>query len=780
MSKETKKKYYNIKYLSTTRLVIEGFEFGKRGFYYYCPQCHTGIKLLQDDEHRTFAISSNKKESFIVHNLNLHNSLTIEEAKRKIYEKRKIEYNGKLCGYLLNNSPGHKNSDIVRMTKFEKLSSSQLSHKKYDYSITNKLPKTYQNTYNCSITLAYSKDRFIIYGKPSSIFLLSVSSIIHEDGTFRIVNNDGQLYILHSNINEKFTSALFIKMNRRREEDYVEVFMAIERLANQMQLTIFNRPVLLKGDFERAVISCMSKTFTKVKFNGCLYHFMFNIISRMKMYNMIVFFNENDKFRLLMRRIMYMPLLPPEFCTMKNLKYIIKQFKVIEGTTEYNIKHSEYFQKLIKYITSTWFGTYKKISEWNVARSKNRTNNVSESSHSILTFHDSSRYSVTSFIQVMNNMFRRDKENIIGEKIIENKQKEYEEIKNTILSKLIKMMDEEKIFFIDYLDEVIKVFSLKTTYLMRKYMDDFDENSFVKLMKRRRKQKRTNNRFVNTIYKELDDKRRQLLSNSAKTTQTNTEKSETEDEKIKNYQLKDVVMKTLTSPQQEVITKKILSGKYTVEDLFSCDVDIDDLGMKPPVDPSPLYEEQDRLSNLESDNREMILEENESSNERKPMDIDEGDNHLEQELSNDTKITPMVIIDDNDNAVDDEGENSSVEEEIFEQQSDDNELNKKIILEFSLHLISEYSTQRRLTSNDFETFFDYLNMSYYDCKSNTCKLCDPSIFQYISKPVIKDNDIAIINNNLFGMNKRGHNINDDDYPFVLIPVCFSGHWILVE
>ena len=71
-------------------------------------------------------------------------------------------------------------------------------------------------------------------------------------------------------------------------------------------------------------------------------------------------------------------------------------------------------------------------------------------------------------------------------------------------------------------------------------------------------------------------------------------------------------------------------------------------------------------------------------------------------------------------------------------------------------------------------------MSYYDCKSNTCKLCDPSIFQYISKPVIKDNDIAIINNNLFGMNKRGHNINDDDYPFVLIPVCFSGHWILVE
>ena len=99
------------------------------------------------------------------------------------------------------------------MTKFEKLSSSQLSHKKYDYSITNKLPKTYQNTYNYSITLAYSKDRFIIYGKPSSIFLLSVSSIIHEDGTFRIVNNDGQLYILHSNINEKFTSALFIKMN---------------------------------------------------------------------------------------------------------------------------------------------------------------------------------------------------------------------------------------------------------------------------------------------------------------------------------------------------------------------------------------------------------------------------------------------------------------------------------------------------------------------------------------------------------------------------------------
>ena len=33
------------------------------------------------------------------------------------------------------------------------------------------------------------------------------------------------------------------------------------------------------------------------------------------------------------------------------------------------------------------------------------------------------------------------------------------------------------------------------------------------------------------------------------------------------------------------------------------------------------------------------------------MDIDKGDNHLEQELSNDTKITPMVIIDDNDNAV---------------------------------------------------------------------------------------------------------------------------------
>ena len=78
-----------------------------------------------------------------------------------------------------------------------------------------------------NICIAFKEDCFYIYGKPSSLYLLASSHLFLEDGTFGIVNSNGQLFILHCQIGNKYVSALYVKMKTRLEEDYLQVFNTI-------------------------------------------------------------------------------------------------------------------------------------------------------------------------------------------------------------------------------------------------------------------------------------------------------------------------------------------------------------------------------------------------------------------------------------------------------------------------------------------------------------------------------------------------------------------------
>ena len=106
--------------------------------------------------------------------------------------------------------------------------------------------------------------------------------------------------------------------------------------------------------FERelSVIAMLKHHFNLIHFSGCLFHFIYCIDKNMK--HMDVYqYHKLKSFKTMVKRISYMPLLPPEFWRRESLKCIIKQFKGRKNSTESFISKYESFNEYTTYVYNT-------------------------------------------------------------------------------------------------------------------------------------------------------------------------------------------------------------------------------------------------------------------------------------------------------------------------------------------------------------------------------------------------------------------------------------------
>ena len=148
--------------------------------------------------------------------------------------------------------------------------------------------------------------------KREGLFILAQSVIILLDATFEIVNNVGQMLIVHGIVNNTCSACLFVKMKNKSEETYVKVLKCIQKLGEERNVNIFKRDIAIKSDFENSLLAACKHTFSEPKHSGCFFHFVCNIRKSAEKKSRQLF-NNDPNFRKLVRRVSMMCLLPKEY-----------------------------------------------------------------------------------------------------------------------------------------------------------------------------------------------------------------------------------------------------------------------------------------------------------------------------------------------------------------------------------------------------------------------------------------------------------------------------------
>ena len=560
--RDSNKRRYDYDRISNTQIVVDGLRFGhKSSIYYTCVKCKCTVKLDKDyPDSKVVPTQGNE----VVHNLGFHNAQNIEEAVE--IETRTMEHTKDIeeMGKMLVTHPGMRNAQIVQGTKFSNVSSHTLSATKYRYMDKMKLPRQLSDIQNMNMVLFYDNDNSICFGRVSSLFILSQSPVILEDGTFNIVNNDGQLFILHGKINEKFVSCLYIKMKSRRSVDYLRVFDTIEKMAQDRHITIFNRPLVMKGDFEKAVIKVINDKYTNVQFNGCFFHLTYNIMKHLEENHLKELYNIDPNFNQLIRRICCLALLPVPFSTTTNVKSLISSFKRINIVNNTRVIQSDDFKNFKDYLLNNWFKNYSTALSWNVSETSIRSNNISESSHSVLDYDRGAPNTVLSMIKKIICMMKRDEANVRSAVTQEIFTLTLEENRNVIIETLQTLVRENKMYFRDFLDSASRVLKMKT----KAELDDFEQREFDGILiadtaDNNRRRRKVNERHMNAGYVQKEYNRHLHPFNVQRDAPITTD-------------LSGVRMREATTAEVTV-GDKVRNNTATIDDIYSCDLPLDDL-----------------------------------------------------------------------------------------------------------------------------------------------------------------------------------------------------------
>ena len=89
-----KKRYNDVFIIKETEVLVDGFLFRKRnGIYFYCVNCHIGIKLLKSD-HGYEAITTNIQFTTTDYKLSMHKAHTIEDSFINSKVKLSVAFSG--------------------------------------------------------------------------------------------------------------------------------------------------------------------------------------------------------------------------------------------------------------------------------------------------------------------------------------------------------------------------------------------------------------------------------------------------------------------------------------------------------------------------------------------------------------------------------------------------------------------------------------------------------------------------------------------------------------
>ena len=439
-------------------IVINGYKFrSDKDQYYKC--CNCSCRAIVD-------FNENKEITKVISVTNKSNQLHDHEDDVEKIENERFKFD--VFVYAMEH-PLIANKDIVK--HFEGITSEQVSQIKKLYKKKLKLPLTFDDLKTKKINLILAHDEnFMILGQSSGLFILAQSVIILLDATFEIVNNVGQMLIVHGIVNNTCSACLFVKMKNKSEETYVKVLKCIQKLGEERNVNIFKRDIAIKSDFENSLLAACKHTFSEPKHSGCFFHFVCNIRKSAEKKSRQLF-NNDPNFRKLVRRVSMMCLLPKEYISPGVVDHV---FKLYEDTLE--DAHNDEYTKFKNYMLSTWFGTgryFQKIptSVWNVCDMEIRTNNLCESSHRVINSSIKNKIDMISCIELIKQTFENDKmktlreNNILGKRITKEINKE--------LRILVAKLRDKKMYFVKYLDLVGMLIEIKKNEELQKFKSDY-------------------------------------------------------------------------------------------------------------------------------------------------------------------------------------------------------------------------------------------------------------------------------------------------------------------
>ena len=115
----------------------------------------------------------------------------------------------------------------------------------------------------------------LIFGDVSSVKKMAATDILFMDGTFSSCSKlFSQLYIVHMKADGAVRPVLFCFLPNRKQATYEWLFSRIELLVKRQyddDVTVFDKPVVVKTDFEKAVVNALSTKRCLV--SGCFFHF---------------------------------------------------------------------------------------------------------------------------------------------------------------------------------------------------------------------------------------------------------------------------------------------------------------------------------------------------------------------------------------------------------------------------------------------------------------------------------------------------------------------------
>ena len=202
-------------------------------------------------------------------------------------------------------------------------------------------------------------DEILVFGLKSAVRLMATTKMILADGTFKcVLPGFSQLYILHAVVeNNVSLPMLFCLLKRKDGETYTRLLRLVEELAVRQKTNIFDRPVTLMCDFEKAFIDAVKDNYGSVAIKCCFFHFSKNVRTNATPVMTAIrraAGKTSKAYRLALkikRLLRMLPLLPEELITPEVIGLIHRLWQ--QGCPE----HGDAFDGLIATILRTYVGT---------------------------------------------------------------------------------------------------------------------------------------------------------------------------------------------------------------------------------------------------------------------------------------------------------------------------------------------------------------------------------------------------------------------------------------
>ena len=188
------------------------------------------------------------------------------------------------------------------------------------------------------------------------------------DGTFKTVPRAfNQMYTVFCQFNGHALPGVFVLMTRRTEELYQAVFEKIKELN-----PLFS-PRSVMTDYETAPINAIRSVFPEVESNGCWFHYVDRIRSKVQKYGLSDLYLEDNEVRSAVKSLMCLPLLPPG--------EIRAAFQAVRASLSPRVVLL--LRRLLRYVLRYWLNQVG-VERISVHGCRDHTNNATEAFQSTL------------------------------------------------------------------------------------------------------------------------------------------------------------------------------------------------------------------------------------------------------------------------------------------------------------------------------------------------------------------------------------------------------------